>query len=87
MSFGLMAIKAGLGGFGWGSISVISGIAGIAISFLELFVAFLQAFIFMFLTAVFISLLSHHEEEEEHEAAEAREKDIEAAVHAHAPAH
>lgn len=84
MSFGLMAIKAGLGAFGWGSVTAISGIAGIAINFLELFVAFLQAFIFMFLTAVFISLLSHHQEEEEHEAAAAREKDIEAAVHAHA---
>ena len=42
----------------------MSGIAAVAISFLELFVAFLQAFIFMFLTAVFISLMSHHDDHE-----------------------
>ena len=30
--------------------------------FLELFVAFLQAFVFMFLTTVFISLMDHHDE-------------------------
>jgi F-type H+-transporting ATPase subunit a len=35
----------------------------VLISFLEIFVALLQAFIFMFLTAVFISLMSHHDEE------------------------
>ena len=38
-------------------VSVVSGIAAVLITFLELFVAFLQAFIFMFLTAVFISLI------------------------------
>ena len=37
---------------------------------LELFVAFLQAFVFMFLTAVFISLMSHEEHEHEDEGAE-----------------
>ncbi|MEZ6244263.1 MAG: F0F1 ATP synthase subunit A [Phycisphaerales bacterium] len=42
-----------------------SVIGAIAVSFLELFVAFVQAFVFMFLTAVFISLLSHHHEHEE----------------------
>ena len=36
-----------------------------ALTFLELFVAFLQAFVFMFLTAVFISLMSHEEHEDE----------------------
>lgn len=41
-------------------ISLVSAIGVIAIYFLELFVAFLQAFVFMFLTAVFISMLSHH---------------------------
>ncbi len=34
----------------------------VAIFFLEVFVATLQAFIFMFLTTVFISLLQHHDE-------------------------
>ncbi len=39
--------------------------AAVLITFLEVFVALLQAFIFMFLTAVFISLLSHHDEHED----------------------
>jgi len=41
-------------------VGIISSVAVIAIYFLELFVAFLQAFVFMFLTTVFISLLAHH---------------------------
>lgn len=82
VGFGAMAASGGMSVLGWGSISLISIIAAIAITFLELFVAFLQAFIFMFLTAVFISLLSHHEEHEEEEAAHAREEDIEEALHA-----
>ncbi|MBT8484487.1 MAG: F0F1 ATP synthase subunit A [Phycisphaerae bacterium] len=66
--FGLMALSgmeswiAGLG------ISVIAGAFAVAITFLELFVAFLQAFIFMFLTAVFIGQLSPHDHEHEHAA-------------------
>jgi F-type H+-transporting ATPase subunit a len=72
LSFGAMAAKAGLSGFGVGTITAASVLFALAISVLELFVAFLQAFIFMFLTAVFISLLSHHEEHhEEHEEHEA----------------
>ncbi len=67
VGFGAMAAKAGMGVLGWGSIAAISGGAAVMILFLDLFVAFLQAFIFMFLTAVFISLLSHHDEEHEHE--------------------
>jgi len=51
-------------------VSVVSGIAAVLITFLELFVAFLQAFIFMFLTAVFISLMSHHDEHDEDHAHE-----------------
>lgn len=87
LGFGLMAAKGGMNIVGWGSISVVSIIAAVAITFLELFVAFLQAFIFMFLTAVFISLLSHHEDHEEHEAAHELEHDSHAAGHAgHAPA-
>jgi F-type H+-transporting ATPase subunit a len=49
-----------------GTISIAAIIAAIAIYFLELFVAFLQAFVFMFLTSVFISQLSHHDEHEHH---------------------
>ncbi len=49
-------------------VTVISVLGGIAVNFLELFVAFLQAFIFMFLTTVFISLMDHHDEHgHEHE--------------------
>lgn len=63
--FGYMAYHA----LGWGGalgISAVSIAFAIAISFLELFVAFLQAFIFMFLTTVFIGQLSHaHDDEEE----------------------
>jgi F-type H+-transporting ATPase subunit a len=91
LGFGIAALKAGMSPLGWGSITLVTGIAAVAITFLELFVAFLQAFIFMFLTAVFISLLSHHEEHEEEEAAHARAEDIEAALHgghgSPAPAH
>ena len=66
LGFGAQAAKGGMGPVGITGISLISILAAIAITFLELFVAFLQAFIFMFLTAVFISLLSHHGEEHEH---------------------
>ncbi|MBS0186504.1 MAG: F0F1 ATP synthase subunit A [Planctomycetes bacterium] len=45
-----------------GPVTLISILGGIAVMILELFVAFLQAFVFMFLTAVFISLMDHHEE-------------------------
>jgi F-type H+-transporting ATPase subunit a len=80
LGFGAGALKAGMSPIGWGSISLVAGIAAVAITFLELFVAFLQAFIFMFLTAVFISLLSHHEEHEEEEAAHERTHDVEHAA-------
>lgn len=48
-------------------ITVASVLGAIAIYFLEIFVGFLQAFVFMFLTAVFISLLSHHHDAHEHD--------------------
>lgn len=41
-----------------------SALGAFAVYFLEIFVGFLQAFVFMFLTTVFISLLSHHDEHE-----------------------
>jgi len=48
-----------------GSPVVLLALAGgIAIFFLEIFVAFLQAFIFMFLTTLFIAQLAHHHHEE-----------------------
>ena len=78
-----MAFKAGiLLGVPIGLVSV--GFA-VAICFLELFVAFLQAFLFMFLTAVFISLMSHHDEHG-HDHAHGHEGDHEHG-HGHAHAH
>src|SRR5690606_7116796 len=52
-------------------VSAVSFLGAVAIMFLELFVAFLQAFIFMFLTALFIAQLSHHHHEDDHHSAEA----------------
>jgi F-type H+-transporting ATPase subunit a len=62
-SFGTMAMIATENWLTSGSISVLAIIAAVPISFLELFVAFLQAFIFMFLTTVFIGQMTHHHEE------------------------
>ncbi|MFO0893568.1 MAG: F0F1 ATP synthase subunit A [Phycisphaerales bacterium] len=62
LMFGGMALQGGLSiGAAFG-ISFVSGAFAVCISFLELFVAFLQAFIFMFLTAVFMGAMSHAEE-------------------------
>lgn len=60
------AVSAALGGLV--AIPVVLG--SVAITLLELFVAFLQAFIFTFLSAVFIgqAVNLHHEEHEEHAA-------------------
>jgi F-type H+-transporting ATPase subunit a len=62
------------------AITIVSVLAATALMFLELFVAFLQAFVFMFLTTIFISLMDHHDEhghEHEHGHAHGHE-------HAHA---
>lgn len=61
-------IKAGFSiNFGAGlGIGAVSFLGASAILVLEIFVGFLQAFVFMFLTALFISLLSHHGEHDEH---------------------
>lgn len=68
-------------GFGTnGAITLVSILAVMAVTFLEIFVAFLQAFVFMFLTTIFISLMDHHDEhghEHEHDHAHGHE-------HAHA---
>jgi F-type H+-transporting ATPase subunit a len=68
--FGMMAFEATSSWFLTGSIGLVSTIAAVVISFLELFVAFLQAFIFMFLTTVFIGQMSHHGDEHEDHALE-----------------
>ena len=68
--FGMMTFQATSNWMITGTIEVVSVIAAVAISFLELFVAFLQAFIFMLLTAVFIAQMSHHEDEHDEHALE-----------------
>jgi F-type H+-transporting ATPase subunit a len=86
VSFGAQAAKGGMGPLGWGGISLVSLGAATAIMFLEIFVAFVQAFIFMFLTAVFISLLSHHDEHHEEHAKDHTDALGERPELAHAPA-
>jgi F-type H+-transporting ATPase subunit a len=56
-------------------ISPLVVLGSVAINFLELFVAFLQAFIFTFLSAVFIgqAVNLHHDEDHEHEHGHAGE--------------
>lgn len=83
LMFAGRAIANALHGDGWGingPVTLIATLGSVAVMFLELFVAFLQAFVFMFLTTVFISLMDHHDEhghEHEHGHAHGHE-------HAHA---
>lgn len=56
----------GMGLLGWGPISIVSIIAAVAITLLKIFVSFLQAFVFMFLTTIFLGMLSTHGDEHEH---------------------
>ena len=62
LMFTTMAFGAGAA-FGWG-VSIVVVLAAVAMMFLELFVAFLQTYIFVFLTAMFIGqLVAHHHDE------------------------
>lgn len=63
MLFTGMAL-AGVGVVAGGAISLVSMAAATALYFLEIFVAFLQSFIFMFLTTIFIAQLMHHEHDD-----------------------
>jgi F-type H+-transporting ATPase subunit a len=47
--------------FLWGGVTVVSVLGVVALSLLELFVAFLQAYVFTFLTALFMGMLLHPE--------------------------
>lgn len=61
---GIAQIMSGGSGLALGPVIVLaSGAGAIAIFFLEVFVATLQAFVFTFLTTVFISQLAHHDHE------------------------
>jgi len=74
----LLAVLIGFTLKGFGSLGLVGGTpiaiasvaAGVAIMFLELFVAFLQAFIFMFLTTLFIAQMSHDHHDDHAEAEE-----------------
>ncbi len=63
---------AALGAVSAAGIGILVVLAGVAFNLLELFVAFLQAFIFTLLTALFIgqAVVIHHEHGEEHADAE-----------------
>ena len=61
-----VAAYRALGTGGGTGISVVIVLGSVAIMCLELFVAFLQAYIFTFLTALFVGLLVVHEGHDEH---------------------
>jgi len=69
LSFILLA-GAAMGAGGGFAIAVPVVVGSVAITLLEIFVAFLQAFIFTFLTALFLgsSIIFHHEEHHEEHA-------------------
>ncbi len=58
IGFGAHAVAMSTGS--WGFAAFISILASTLLSFLELFVAFLQAYIFTFLAAMFIGSATHH---------------------------
>jgi F-type H+-transporting ATPase subunit a len=59
MIIGFIPAMAGSMILVWGGVTVMAVFGGVAISALELFVAFLQAFIFSFLAALFIGMNVH----------------------------
>jgi len=83
MGFGMLSDSAGGVGAvslaGGGFVAIVSLIAAVALMFLEIFVAFLQAFIFMFLVTIFIAQLMHHHHDE-HEGAHSYEHGDESGV-------
>lgn len=69
----ILSAGTALGTFGGLAVALAAVPGAVAITLLEIFVAFLQAFIFTFLTALFIgmSVLVHHDEHDEHAEAHA----------------
>ena len=57
---GLIAKAASSSTFTWSMVTAISLFGSTALSCLELFVAFLQAYVFTFLSALFIGMATHH---------------------------
>jgi F-type H+-transporting ATPase subunit a len=73
---GTLALKGfELGAAAGTGISIILIVAAVAIMVLELFVAFLQAYLFTFLTTLFLSQLVVHEHDEEHHDEEVTGRD------------
>ncbi len=71
--FVVMAWTA-MGAAGGIAVGIVSVVASVAIMMLELFVAALQAYLFVFLTALFISqMIVHHHDDEHHKEHEADE--------------
>lgn len=62
LGFAVTGIESAMGG-SWGMLGVTAaaGLGAVAINLLELFVAFLQAYIFTFLTALFLGAAIHPE--------------------------
>lgn len=60
------AVLQALGPASGGAVSVVAVIGATAINFLEVLVAFIQAYIFAFLTCLFLGQLVVHEHEEHH---------------------
>lgn len=83
MGIGMLAdANGGVGGVslaGGIPIALVSLVAACALMFLEIFVAFLQAFIFMFLVTIFIAQLMHHHHDD-HEGAHSHHHDDESAA-------
>lgn len=65
--FSFAGMVVGKGFLLQGPVTLISVLGGVGIMFLEIFVAFMQAFVFMFLVTVFISLMDHHDHEHDHD--------------------
>lgn len=88
LSFVGMSYAAMGAGFAFG-IGVVVVLVGTAFNLLELFVAFLQAFIFAFLTTMFIgqAVVIHHEHHDDHEQGHEHEHGHGHEGHAHAAAH
>lgn len=58
LGFGAVGLHAAGGGYG---ITLASALGAVALSLLELFVAFLQAYLFTFLTTLFVGMAVHPE--------------------------
>ncbi len=71
--FSFIAMAGAAGAFMGGMVGIFVVLGSVAITLLELFVAFLQAFIFTFLSAVFIGMAVNIHGDEEHAESEGNE--------------